>query len=84
MNERIAELAEQAYRLTVIASESELHKCKIGSDYFNALEKAKFAELIIRECINVAKRQRDPQNLNYKPSERFADDLKQHFGVYND
>ena len=41
----------------------------------------KFAELIIRECIKVASSQRNPSNLNYKPSERFVEDLKQHFGV---
>ena len=41
----------------------------------------KFAELIVRECIQVAAKQRNPSNLNYKPSERFVEDLKLHFGV---
>ena len=41
----------------------------------------KFAELLIQECINVAKKQRDPHILNYKPSERFAEEIRKHFGV---
>lgn len=41
----------------------------------------KFAELIVRECMSVARQQRDPSNLNYKPSERFVEELRQHFGV---
>jgi hypothetical protein len=40
-----------------------------------------FAELIVRECAEVCSAQRDPANLNYKPSERFAEAVKQHFGV---
>jgi hypothetical protein len=41
----------------------------------------RFAEMIVRECIKIAVNQRDPANLNYKPSDRFVEDLKQHFGV---
>ena len=40
-----------------------------------------FAKLIIQECMAVAAKQRKPANLNYNPSERFVEDLKQHFGV---
>jgi hypothetical protein len=40
-----------------------------------------FAEQIVRECVNVCLAERDPSNLNYKPSEKFADLIKQHFGV---
>jgi hypothetical protein len=39
------------------------------------------AELIVQECVRVCLAQRDPANLNYKPSERFAEAVKQHFGV---
>ena len=42
----------------------------------------KFAELIVQECMQVCLQQRDPTNLNYKPSEQFTEALKQHFGVY--
>jgi hypothetical protein len=45
------------------------------------LDVEKFAELIVKECANVCLAQRDPANLNYKPSERFAEAVKQHFGV---
>jgi hypothetical protein len=41
----------------------------------------RFAELIVKECAQVCLSQRDPANLNYKPSERFAEAVKQHFGV---
>ena len=41
----------------------------------------KFAELIVRECMGVAQQQRNPANLNYKPSERFVEDLQRHFGI---
>lgn len=41
----------------------------------------KFAELIVKECIKVAANQRNPTTLNYKPSERFVEDIKLHFGV---
>lgn len=65
MNERIKELAFQA---------SENY------DYHPEFAK-KFAELIVRECAQVCLSQRDPANLNYKPSERFAEAVKQHFGL---
>lgn len=70
MNERIRELAKQAHRLAVIASNSQPHICAVGSDYFNALEKEKFAELIVEECIDIAHSEGD--NVAY---------LKDYFGV---
>ena len=42
----------------------------------------RFANLLIQECVDICLAQRDPQNLNYKPSEKFADAIKQHFGIY--
>jgi hypothetical protein len=41
----------------------------------------KFAELIIEECIRICLEQRDPSSLNYKPSEKFADAIRQRFGM---
>lgn len=41
----------------------------------------KFAELIVKECARVCLAQRDPANLNYKPSVKFAEAVKEHFGV---
>lgn len=37
-----------------------------------------FANAIIDECISVCLQQHDPQNLNYKPSERFAEAIRLH------
>lgn len=77
MNERIKELAAQAgmhfdkYDLAF----ADNNHAEDGVD----LEK--FAELIIRECARVCLSQRDLTNLNYKPSERFAEAVKVHFGV---
>lgn len=42
----------------------------------------KFAEDIVRECIQVCEEQRDPPLLNYKPTERFADALRYKFNVW--
>jgi hypothetical protein len=44
-------------------------------------QEIKFAELIVRECMGVARGMRNPPNLNYKPSDRFVDELRLHFGV---
>ena len=76
MNERIKELALQAGfyvandKIYTPLSREEITKYQ-----------EKFAELIIKECANVCLARRDPANLNYKPSERFAEAVKQHFGV---
>lgn len=40
-----------------------------------------FARLIINECVNVCLAERDPQNLNYKPSVKFADAIQLHFSM---
>ena len=76
MNERIRELYEQA----------RLHAKSIDADIdpkgWMDLYHQKFAELIVRECAKVCLEQRNPANLNYKPSEQFAEAVKQHFGVY--
>ena len=73
MNERIQELAYQAedYADSIVDQGGEFHQAYTK----------KLAELIVRECISVAQQQRDPANLNYKPSERFVEDLQRHFGV---
>ena len=72
MNERLKQLEKQcwSHRVDGVLIDGHLH-----------FDTKKFAELIIRECIQVAANQRNPSNLNYKPSERFVQDLKLHFGV---
>jgi hypothetical protein len=74
MNERIRKLVKQA-ELPLLDVDG---KCKYGDTYFST---EKFAELIVRECAEVCLAQRDPANLNYKPSEKFAEAVKEHFGV---
>ena len=70
MNERIKELFKQ----------TALHRNDHTTEQ-RLYEVEKFTELIVRECAQVCLSQRDPANLNYKPSERFAEAVKQHFGV---
>jgi hypothetical protein len=82
MNERIRELAEQALQL--VADEhanGDESRLNLASYTVKDLIQEKFAELIVKECAQVCLSQRDPANLNYKPSERFAEAVKQHFGV---
>ena len=74
MNERIKELYDQAsIRYSVYEILKPRDERKSIPDIF--------AELIVQECAQVCLSQRDPANLNYKPSERFAEAVKQHFGV---
>ena len=72
MNERIEKLAAQA---------GASRRAGVGGLVFRDSELEKFAELIVKECMAVAAKQRKPANLNYNPSERFVEDLRQHFGV---
>jgi hypothetical protein len=77
MNERIFELAKQAD----LIQWDTLPSGARTPDHESVVKARKFAELIVRECAQVCLSQRDPANLNYKPSERFAEAVKQHFGV---
>ena len=73
MNQRIKELEDQASQYA--------SRETTDLDEWEFIFRKKFAELIVRECARVCLSQRDPANLNYKPSERFAEAVKQHFGV---
>ena len=77
MNEKLTAMYRSCRPKEALASQDQFKSANvlIGS------EVEKFAELIVKECINVARQQRNPANLNYKPSERFVEDLRQHFGV---
>jgi hypothetical protein len=83
MNERIRELADEAekYALDNVGKGHYGIEDLIYQFQFVDTMMAKFAELIVRECAQVCLAQRDPANLNYKPSEKFAEAVKQHFGV---
>jgi hypothetical protein len=73
MNERIKQLAEQAQKVAYYTDG--------GYTPIMTLDQEKFAELIVKECAQVCLSQRDPANLNYKPSVKFAEAVKHHFGV---
>jgi hypothetical protein len=80
MNERIKKLAEQARFETngVICS---FGNYKVDNEYFFAEdfiedELAKFAELIVRECIELNR-----QELAFNAFERLLNKYKEHFGV---
>ena len=73
MNERIKELALQANPKNIFK--------EFDRDDIHFVEK--FAELIVKECIQIASKQRNPSNLNYKPSEQFEADLRLHFSVWD-
>jgi hypothetical protein len=60
MNERIKQLAEQAQKVAYYTDG--------GYTPIMTLDQEKFAELIVKECAQVCLSQRDPANLNYKPS----------------
>ena len=80
MNERIRLLAEQANihfsRVGILDGDPNGSARMVG---YSKMEK--FAELIVAECAQVCLAQRDPANLNYKPSVKFAEAINQHFGV---
>ena len=42
----------------------------------------KFAEDVVKQCMQVCLEQQDPPYLNYKPSEKFADILRYKFKVW--
>jgi hypothetical protein len=62
-------------RLREIAIKAQVEHC------ISHVRLEEFAELIVLECAQVCLEQRDPANLNYKPSVKFAEAVKQHFGV---
>jgi hypothetical protein len=79
MNERIRELAEQAYEqkpLMVVNPQTYELEHKIGNGgvpmYHKVFNQEKFAELIVRECAELADNQEDYFT---------AKIIKRHFGV---
>jgi hypothetical protein len=72
MNERIKELAEQAQQYAEYVTPQ-------GCEWFDTF-KEKFAELIVRECVEVCKSR--VGNSDYNTGRMHcASDLKEHFGV---
>jgi hypothetical protein len=82
MNERIKQLDEQAYQWAVNESKGGPNICAPGSDYFLAMEKKKFAELLIKECLQQCEQIRNDA-LTQKKSEFLTESGKMLYeGVY--
>ncbi len=64
MNKKIKELSSLAYKKAVERSNKEPDICKVGSDYFLEMEKEILAQLVIEECVRVA-RQADNEDREY-------------------
>ena len=74
MNGRIRELA-------VKAGMSQINRRSDGFYVVSEKTFELFATELIQECMSIARGMRNPSNLNYKPSDRFVDELRLHFGV---
>ena len=73
MNKRIQEIIEEC---------GIVHEYQTVGERNDMLRRyEKLVELIVKECVAVCLSQRDPASLNYKPSEKYAEAVKQHFGV---
>ena len=92
MNERIRELAEQA-GFTTDEANVTIGNYKDGNEYFYAEdfiedELKKFAQLIVRECADVLKKDMElahiqliPLDFNMYANGRLQRTIKEHFGV---
>ena len=72
MNERIKQLAEQA---------SSTHKQNLGVYQFYTDELEKFAELIVRECIDIAQDRANFPGFPPNDVNHIIDEIREHFGV---
>jgi hypothetical protein len=70
MNERIQQLAEQATSIVEMVGPQGY-----TSSYAN-FDREKFAELIVRECVEVVK-----WTPSMFPNDEYVKNIKQHFGV---
>ena len=74
MNERIQELAEQAEQYA--NEQNDKHGVRFKSEY-----NRKFAELIVRECIDIAQDRANFPGFPPNDVNHIIDEIKQHFGV---
>jgi hypothetical protein len=72
MNERIRLLAEQA---------GSTHKLNLGVYQFYTDELEKFAELIVRECIDIAQDRANFPGFPPNDVNDIIDEIREHFGV---
>ena len=83
MNERIKELAEQAIveRLTIDDFVAALKKEPYDFYGFRVAELEKFAELIVRECVEEVMTYQHHRNSTREMVLFMVEDIKLHFGV---
>ena len=82
MNERIKELARQAYVKDSLEHDPDWKQTEVYNCLMNELDGffEKFAELIVRECAEVAKHH--VMNISTYADADFVDDqIKDHFGI---
>ena len=77
MNERINELAEQAGITTNLDTDYYEKDMNKWVDYFSE----KFAELIVRECIDIAQDRANFPGFPPNDVNDIIDEIKEHFGV---
>ncbi len=85
MNPRIKELIEEATMIT------EVWNDEVGTKRYLQLNEEKFAELIVRECINKittydlvpghSAKWEDIYDIHVRLLQDLAEDLKEHFGI---
>lgn len=82
MNQRIQELAEQAFApINDMASEGIADRSTFNMHWFR-LYNQKFAELIVRECIAICQDTDGEDNIDAKSGRQdCAVEIKEHFGV---
>ena len=81
MNERIKELANQLGPVATIGNWGRVEWAdnvypQLGDKMYAAIDLEKFAELIVKECIDINK-----QELSFNAFETLLNRYKQHFGV---
>ena len=79
MNERIKELAKQARYDSLYEKYylQEVHKREITPTEYQNIYDKKFAELIVKECVDCLK----PLSINHSMVGAAQDTIREHFGV---
>jgi len=77
MNERIRELVRQAVISVDIVTGNEALDDELAKMYIPDCFSEKFAELIVRECIDTVL----DSSVEYATRPQIAEELKEHFGV---
>ena len=83
MNERIKELAEQAEKLKrdEVSYRERLHNRYLTGDMEEGIFREKFAELIVRECMELTRWKDFDMSVEQRIRLSVHQDIKKHFGV---